>query len=152
MRTPAITGTWVGYYEYGESNSKLLQGTRTNFILNLKQSNRNFSGECIDLSEDYRNNSTAEVKGFVNKNLISFIKQYPYRKLIHADGRIEIDYDKSHPEIEYTGYYNDSKNSFEGTWLMIKRTNLVGYAGFRSVKKVREYSHSGTWEIERDKI
>src|ERR1700750_254355 len=112
MKKINLTGTWSGYYEYGESYARSLRGVRKEFVLNLKETNGELSGECIDISEDYRNNLKAEIKGFISENIISFVKQYPYYHFTNKEGKTEIDYNKNHPEIEYTGYYDEQSNKF----------------------------------------
>ncbi len=158
-----ISGTWKGYFEYGQSHSKL-RGVRKDFVLNLKGTNGEFFGECIDISEDYRNNLKAEIKGFINRNLISFIKRYPYYHFTNKDGKSEIDYNKNHPEIEYTGYYDEESNKFKGEWLMVTKniftkhdySRIIPFYDRSSIDelsgsmKLKEYSVLGTWEIEKE--
>ncbi len=164
MLTPKISGRWIGYYEYGESYPQSLQGKRTNFVLNLKETAGEFSGECIDISENNKINPAAEIKGFVNENLISFIKQYSYQLFIHDDGRREADYYNTHPEIEYTGYFDENTNKYTGEWSMVIKNILtkhdyslvnlysesVANDESESRMSVKEYFSSGIWEMERE--
>lgn len=164
MQLLEISGIWKGYYELGKSYPKNLQGKRTDFVLNIKETNGEFTGECIDIVHDNKDNTTSQIKGFVDEDLISFIKQYSFHLLIDKEGKRVIDYDEKHPEIEYTGYYDYESKKISGEWNMVTK-NLVTQYDYSLMKlligispddeieaniRIREYFNSGKWEMQKE--
>jgi hypothetical protein len=75
-----------------------------------------FEGVCQDDPEITKINLHATVRGSFNRHEVYFVKQYPKLLIRHGSGDIEV-YDDLHPEIHYTGQFND-KYEFRGTWSM----------------------------------
>lgn len=141
-----ITGTWNGYYEYGETYRFPLQGRRTFFTLIINEINGEIFGQCIDDLKGREENLHATIKGFINGFQISFIKQYPFRTFIKESGERVIVENETHPEIEYQGQYNVSDQSFSGEWSMVIATDILDIKG---ENKVGELFHSGTWMMNK---
>jgi hypothetical protein len=149
MQTFDICGTWKGYYEFGPGYRKRLIGRKTSFVLNLKGVNDGFSGECIDETDINKSSVKAAIKGFCTKSMISFIKQYPFLLFLNDRGKRVIDENSKHPEIEYTGFYNEETKEFSGTWKMVTRTNIIG---FISEAGLKEKYLSGNWKMAKEDV
>jgi hypothetical protein len=145
MNKTNINGIWKGFYELGESYGPNLAGRRTNFVMNLVEADGLIEGECNDMVKE-SNASRAEIKGFIENEMISFIKQYPVHIFIKQDGERIIDENSNHPIIEYTGYYDNETNKYAGTWEMVTKTIMMNITG---EKEIGEYYSSGEWEMSR---
>lgn len=75
-----------------------------------------FEGVCQDDPEVTKINLHATIRGSFNRYDIYFVKQYPKLLIRTQSGDIQA-YDDLHPEIHYTGQFND-KYEFRGTWSM----------------------------------
>jgi len=147
MNTINLNGKWNGYYELGMSYGNKLNGTKTKFSANLKEENGELQGQCFD--EVYEGNNIADIKGFFDGSMISFIKQYNDHIFITDDGKRIVDINSTHPEIEYTGYYNRAMKVFEGNWEMVTRVDILD---IRGEKSIGERYLSGTWQMSKEKI
>ena len=144
-----LNGIWKGYYELGADYGKRLEGMKTRFKLFLKTNNGEFSGECIDETNNNDEVIRATVKGFYEGGMISFIKQSPVRLLIDDTGKRITDKNSNHPEIEYSGYYNDAMKMFAGNWELVTRIDILD---IRGEKRIGEEYLSGTWQMTKEEI
>ena len=131
MSTINFNGKWNGYYELGLSYGDRLNGKKTEFSIILKEENGVFQGKCFDHVNDANNN--AEIKGFFDGSMISFIKQYNDHIFITDEGKRIVDENSTHPGIEYTGYYNEEKKVFEGNWEMITHIDILDIKGEKRI-------------------
>jgi hypothetical protein len=56
------------------------------------------------------------VKGFIDEDHISFVKQYPCLYEYDADGKIIIDESQLGHEVIYDGYWNEEYGNWSGEW------------------------------------
>jgi hypothetical protein len=56
------------------------------------------------------------VNGFIEDDLISFIKQYPAYYSVNENDEVLIDRDQKHPTIHYYGTYDENASTLSGTW------------------------------------
>jgi hypothetical protein len=98
LRDSVLSGEWEGYFEFGMGYSRPQIGTRKSFSLNLKAKGRQLEGFCMDEGDA----DTAGVWGFVEKDLISFIKKP----------------EEGPGVIHYTGFFEPEDTSFTGTWII----------------------------------
>ena len=154
----SLTGRWKGEFTLGpEYGSEV--GKSFNFILDIQDENGTFSGTCIDDETDGKFSEPIIVTGFWNNEVISFIKQYPFLYYTNDDGEIIIDREQKHPEITYTGEYDNALNKFSGDFeLTIGYIPLPkeNYAPFdpTNPRPFREEDYletlmTGTWSMQR---
>ena len=82
----------------------------------------------------------AAVRGFFEKNFISFTKEYPYHNAIDEDGHTSEDLTRPHPVIAYSGFYNIETGRWAGVWEIHIELGRAGQSW-------DDYYCSGTWEM-----
>ena len=138
-----VDGTWYGELTYGEEYGPDLQNKKLKFRLIIKENDGDISGECIDTEGTGVISEPASINGFVEDNMISFIKQYPSFYIIDQKGEIREIPEKEPPEFNYSGYYNPENDTFEGDWHVVYEIKQLTF-GFA------EYALSGTWMMKRE--
>lgn len=137
----SLTGKWKGQYTLGPEY-ETEEGKSVDFILDIKDNKGTITGICIDSETKDYFSEPITVTGFYNSEIISFVKQYPFSYYVDEDGKVIIDRTKKHPEISYTGQYNNQLRHFYGDF------ELVDY--FVEVTDGwLEWKLTGTWTMER---
>jgi hypothetical protein len=138
-----IDGTWYGELTYGEENGPDLQNKKLKFRMIIEENDGDITGECIDTEGTGVIPEPASINGFVEDNMISFVKQYPSFYIIDQKGEIKEIPEKEPPEFNYSGYYNPGNDTFEGDWHVVYEIKQLTF-GFA------EYAISGTWMMKRE--
>ncbi len=139
----SFSGSWTGEFVYGEEYGNIA-GEKATFMLFVdKNENNSFEGRAFDIDGTGVNNEVATVRGFLENESISFIKQYPTMLTFQEDGTLEKHKSKASPEIHYTGEYIESKKSFIGEWEMVIDEVKQG-------DEYLEYLCTGTWEMRKE--
>jgi hypothetical protein len=139
-----IVGQWLGYFTYGEEYGEDLHGEKVQFRLFIEQvKNDEFEGKSIDLEGIGANYEVARLRGYLQGDLISFTKEYPYSYSIDDSGNCVEHKDKPHPIVSYTGNYNADLKIFSGEWELRIDIKPVGEYWLEEVS-------TGTWEMIRD--
>ncbi|BAV04975.1 hypothetical protein SAMN05421788_11370 [Filimonas lacunae] len=114
MSDSFFSGTWHGKYTYGEGYGPAYHGVSTAFEISLTLERGILKGYCIDDPKVYPMKQPATIEGFIEGNLISFIKKYACAWSIDYNGNV-IEYpQKPSHEIHYTGYFEEGL--FKGEW------------------------------------
>jgi hypothetical protein len=137
-----ISGTWSGELTYGEEYGPDLQNKKLKFRLILKEDEGDITGECIDTGGTGIITEPASINGFIEDDMISFVKQYPTFYIIDPKGEIKEIPEREPPEFNYSGYYNAENGTFEGDWHVVYEIKQLTF-GFA------EYALSGTWMMKR---
>ena len=137
----SLSGKWKGEYICGPEYENNADRT-VEFILELIENNGSISGICIDFETKEYFAEPITVSGFIDKDFISFIKQYPFFYFIDEQGQVIVDRTKSHPEITYSGEFNPETNAFFGEWDVIVDSQKLGDGYFVD-------SLTGTWTMKR---
>ncbi len=137
-----ISGTWNGELIYGEEYGPKIHNNKLFFRLVLEENDGDITGECIDVSGTGVVNEPATINGFIEDDMISFVKQYPACYILNKEGSVETIPEKEPLEMNYSGFYNNENQSFEGDWHMIIEIKQLtfGYA---------EHAVSGTWSMKK---
>ena len=111
-----IDGKWIGYYEYGEGYQLPFFGERIKIEVNfLEDNDGNIEGSIIEESSELSIPSDSTLKGFVDQNLISFIRTYPVKpKINNQSSTIEIE--NGILEVTYAGIVDQENNAIYGNW------------------------------------
>jgi hypothetical protein len=117
-----ISGTWSGELTYGEEYGPDLQNKKLKFRLILKEDEGDITGECIDTGGTGIITEPASINGFIEDDMISFVKQYPTFYIIDPKGE---------------------NGTFEGDWHVVYEIKQLTF-GFA------EYALSGTWMMKRE--
>lgn len=76
----------------------------------------NFSGTVWDEEFSSITGLKSSVKGYINEDHISFVKQYPCLYSWDETGKVVIDNSKSGHQVIYNGYWNNSEGKWIGEW------------------------------------
>lgn len=143
MSDKALSGKWTGEFMYGNLYPAELRGKAVTFELDITVENGQFSGFATDEETDAHFNRPATVSGFIEDNLISFIKKYPhYYETNPNDPEKMIFYPEvaSH-EIHYEGRYVNGV--FTGDWEII--SSYKDEWG-----NIHEDGGNGSWSMQKE--
>lgn len=115
VKDSLLEGFWEGYYEYGQGFRAPLFGSRREFQLTLRSKSGQLEGSSVD--EDHA--GQASVWGFVDRELISFIKKFP---------------DRPAQDIHFTGFFDAGEVSFTGTWVIDEGNGKIFSGSWAMVK------------------
>ena len=138
-----VSGTWNGELTFGEENGPDLQNKKKNFRLVIEEDDGDIRGECTDTGGTGVIPEPASINGFLDEDMISFIKMYPAFYIIDPKGEIKLIAEKEPPEFNFSGYYNAETDAFEGDWHVVFEIRQLTF-GFA------EYALSGTWCMKRE--
>jgi len=111
--------TWKGFFTYYEGYEPFKKCIQVDFDMQISFDEDSFTGICSDSESKHIFEKPADVKGFIDEEKISFIKNYPCLYYKDEDGKIMLDRELKHPEIHYLGYFNENKRNISGTWEMV---------------------------------
>lgn len=127
-----INGIWKGEYFTQVFMFQTGKEVKVPFVMRLRTTDERkiitidkglFEGVCQDDPEVTKINLHATIRGSFNIYDLYFVKQYPKLLIRKGSGDIEA-YDDLHPEIHYSGRFND-KNEFRGTWSMSRTFRTI---------------------------
>ena len=143
----SISGEWSGHFTYGPGYDKL-RGTSVPFTLFLEDlGDDQFKGTCIDEETIERKIPPAAVKGFLEDNYVSFIKQYENLFKMDKQGNKVPVKSLEVPELRYEGSWDPATELFTGIWELEGKMTLFGI-GFSHNRIIGE----GTWEMSKKKV
>ena len=119
---PAIYGQWLGHFKYGPEYGDLYGEVVTFSLVLEKLGNGQFQGKCYELEGIGVNSGVATVKGYIEDNLIHFVKEYPAYQQFEEDGSITEFKLPVKPILTYDGEYNFRAQLYKGHWEL--ETNL----------------------------
>jgi hypothetical protein len=132
-----ITGKWEGTITYGKEY-QALQNKELFFDIDILQNNDKITGTSIDTGGVGTSPDSASIKGTMVGNEINFIKQYSSRHSYNRNGQTTIDKSQPGHEIKYTGFYDENKKSFSGSWTITVLNKILWVIPIK-------FSASGTW-------
>ncbi len=136
-----INGKWVGYYQYGVGYDLPFFGERVEIqVVFSLDSEGNISGSMTETGP-YSVPLKSSLKGFVDLELISFIKSY------NASPRIKKDYsgieiNKGSLEIDHNGFIDNKNNAIYGEWIIEEQ--FVNHDGHNDVE-----FFTGIWILKK---
>ena len=112
-----MTGTWVGYYKYGNENLQKANGfDKTNFTITIKSfDGKNFQGIVVDDIKSGGMEGIGKVMGQIEDEHIFFKKFMPKKSIICFNGEKK-NSDKKHPVLYYTGVFSKDIKEISGEW------------------------------------
>ncbi|WP_426486243.1 hypothetical protein [Flavobacterium sp. 2] len=136
---------WKGSFSYLEGYDVIDSYIVVSFKMNLTFNGNSFMGTTIDSESENIITEPILVKGFIENDKISFIVNYPYYYYKDENGKILVDKNLSHPNIEYLGFYDEIEKKFSGTWEMVIYEQKI------TEEEYIEEVASGGFEIYREK-
>lgn len=107
--------TWIGEYRYSFDDSS--QGC--SFEINAIYSKGSFEGTVYEEEFSGLTGDLVHVKGFIDDDLISFIKTYPYFFGTDDDDNIVVDKQLKGHFVEYEGRFDEEKGCWSGNWEIV---------------------------------
>ncbi len=144
MEEILFIGQWQVFFKYGKEYGEYVDGNEVEFRLFIEQYSKNaFVGRAIDWEGIGANGEVSVIKGFIDGNLISFIKQYnTYLELDESGASKEHD-DEAPTIVTYEGLFNRATNSFTGRWEISRDIAPVGENWIEEVI-------TGTWRMKKE--
>lgn len=144
MENILYIGQWQGFFKYGREYGEFIEGKEAEFRLFIeKYDNGQFSGRAIDWEGIGAEGETAKIEGFIDRNFISFRKEYPHLLILDPWGNSSTDPDSPGHTVVYEGNYNPQAKCFSGTWEISFEIGQVG-------EFVIEELNHGTWRMIRN--
>ena len=97
-------------------------------------------GTAVEEKSPYSVDSSAAIKGFIEGDLISFVKTYPIKSTIQKDNSIEKT--KGEQFLNHTGYLDRVRKTMYGLW-----TIEQNYVDIEFPKEVQQCE--GIWLLEK---
>ncbi len=107
-----LTGTWEGEYSVNIGSNENPVVEHQAMRLELTDNHGELSGTGRDLTLD---NEPSTISGFHENDQLSFIKKYN-RLVFTEEGAYFGDDTEEHPDIHYSGTFNEQEHCFMGTW------------------------------------
>lgn len=104
---------WIGHYNYRLEDEI---SENHNFEIHANLDDGSFSGVAIEEEFTQLTGDKPTVKGFIEDDMISFVKSYPYLFETDENGKQIIDKSIRGHQVEYEGYFEEDKGSWSGTW------------------------------------
>lgn len=140
--TSILNGLWSGYFRYGQQFGDL-QGQKVTFRITLQETEEGqFHGKCIELEGEGVNPEIANIRGYMEGNCITFVKEYPINYFFDEEGNLVVNKRTPAPLLTYFGEYNWPTKTFTGHWEL--EVNH-GYLIDRDAVTV----FTGTWEMSK---
>ena len=137
--------TWKGQFTYLQGYEIIDHYVKVLFKMDLIFNGNSFTGTSTDTESKNIFKEPIKVKGFIDNDKISFVINYPYNYYKDEDGKIMIDKNLRHPDIEYLGFYDQNEKKYSGTWQMINYEEKI------SEDEYLEEVANGEFEIYRER-
>lgn len=143
MEEIKMSGTWKGELIYGEEFPENIRNQKKSFTIEIKETDGEIVGKYFETEGFGIIPESAEITGFIEDDVLSFVKKYPAFYLVNEKGEVNTVPDKEPPEINYSGYFNEETQCFEGDWSMIVEFKqlIFGYS---------ENAVTGTWTMKKE--
>ena len=135
-----LTGNWQGFYEYGLGYELPFFGQRVKINAMITDVNGSFTGEIEEEISEFSVQLKSSIKGFSEKDFISFVKKYSKNPIL--DNSSKIIYENGHLEIEHEGFIDEENQSIYGKWMIIEIMTEENLGTF-------EYTTEGIWFLSR---
>jgi len=109
---------WKGHFTYLVGYETIDQYKEVTFSMDIIVNNDSFNGISTDSESSDAFDKPAKVKGFFEKDSISFILKYPCSYYKNEEDEIVLDKTSKHPDIHYFGYLDSTKREANGKWEM----------------------------------
>ena len=137
-----LKGQWSGYFKYGQQFGNL-NGQKVIFRISLNETEeKQFYGKCIEIEGEGANPGLAEIKGYMEGNCITFVKEYPVNYLFDEELNLVENKKMPAPLLTYFGEYNWQSKTFAGHWEL--EMNHGFFIDGDSVTVL-----TGTWEMRK---
>jgi hypothetical protein len=137
-----INGKWAGTIIYGAGYPDDIMGRELTFELTIHESDGDITGSGRDIAGCGINPSESFIRGFVDGEIISFIKHYKSAGYFDEDGGSLIIENEPSLDITYNGEFNADTNQYEGDWDIL--IDQVQYGNDTII-----YEFTGSWSMRK---
>ena len=138
-----LAGQWFGHFEYGVGYAERLQGQQVLFSFIVDEYTLSqFTGKCVEYDGVGASADISNIRGFVDGNRISFIKEYPTDYFIDEEGNDVKLEPRDSVRLMYFGLFNHASGEFAGNWEIWLDEQDLGAGSFVDIV-------SGTWAMRR---
>jgi hypothetical protein len=108
-----VKKNWIGRYGYSfeEGNEWYFS-----FEINADYIDGSFEGTVSEEEFTGYTNDLVHVKGFIEEDMISFVKTYPHLYIVDEKGDVYVDKSQRGHSVTYQGYFDESKSEWYGEW------------------------------------
>lgn len=110
-----LSGKWIGFYEYGLGYELPYFSQRVKYQIEITSEGQDIIGTTSEEKSEFSVDSKATIKGFVDDDLVSFIKTYPIKSIIDEDDNL-IKLSKGEQLIHHTGFLDREQMTMYGLW------------------------------------
>lgn len=110
----SLKGIWIGYYEYGIGYELPYFGQRVKYQIEITFDDENIIGTASEEKSEFSVDSDAIIKGYIEDDLIFFVKTYPVKSIINENNKVESS--KGEQFVNHTGYLDRDKKTMYGLW------------------------------------
>jgi hypothetical protein len=143
MENLLYIGQWQGFFKYGPEYGTIVEGQEAEFRLFIEDyKDGEFGGRVIDWEGFGVDGEVSIVKGFVNKEMISFTKQYDQSFIIDEWGNSSIEEGAPGHKVIYEGRFDKKTNYFVGQWEIVRD---LAHTPELTLEEVA----TGTWRMRR---
>lgn len=139
-----ITGKWQGTLIYGEGYDEESIGKSLDFEFDIIDTEGEITATGKDLKGHGYNSTGSYINGFVDDDIISFIKQYNKGLTIDEEGNEEYMPPEENYEVNYSGLYNHITKEFEGDWEIVTLMESIENPDEKFI-----HICSGTWKMHK---
>jgi hypothetical protein len=94
-------------------------GKRVEIVLDLIGSSEKFKGTMTEAESKYATGEISEIEGLIEDDFIQFFNKYKQDHNLSSNEFVAVQNKKSY-EVYYTGFYDDERESFFGSWELRK--------------------------------
>ena len=138
-----ITGTWRGYYQYGNGYELQFFGEKVNITVVFEEVDEGFIGTVEEEKSPFSVALKSTIKGFVDEEkYLSFVKTYPGKPVISERDRTKMEILDGIAEVEHWGNIDEEFDSIYGGWLYSYHINNV-------IQEDHQIDYHGIWLLKR---
>lgn len=137
-----VNGQWNGFYEYGVGYDLPFFGSRVEMEIKFIESDGKISGIVNEIPSQFSVNASASIEGFVENEIISFIKKYPIIPEINPDKKT-VSQSEGSLEIIHTGFIDEENQAIYGDWII--EEEFIDENGYNQIETL-----SGIWLLKRN--
>lgn len=116
MTDKLFSGKWEGHYSLGMQYPEQRQKDRVGFFAEISVGEGVLSGICEEYITKVHLKKPAKLAGFIDGNLVTFVKRYSCYYFVDDEKKIRIDFSRPAHPIYYSGIYDVVSGIVSGEW------------------------------------
>lgn len=137
-----INGAWTGKLIYLTGVDENAKGKEMQFKVAIYEKDGEVTGKSVDIKGHGFVPEEASIEGFIEDDMISFIKKYPACYEPDGNGNMVKVEDREPYEINFSAIYDKENNKFSGSWDMLIKSHQIGFSFYDEMI-------AGEWEMQK---